>query len=240
MLIKTRGIVLRSIKYSETSLICDIYTEELGLRTYIISGVRKTKAKVSAGLLQIMTLLDVVVYNRKDRELNRIKEIKPTHLYRSIPFDAPKRAVGTFMTELLRKTIREAESNTDLFIFLYDNFLHLDESTHSVANIHLHFAIQLSHFLGFMPGGECCEATPYFDLREGIFTKNKPEPLYCMDEEYAAILYQFIQMPVTKVHEVALSNALRQTLLDKLILFYRYHIDNMPELNAHVVLREVL
>jgi len=96
------------------------------LRTYIISGVRKTKSRISAGLLQIMTLLDLVVYNRKDRELQRIKEIKPDCLYCSIPFETPKRAVGTFMTELIRKTIREAEPNPDLFIFLYNNFIYLD------------------------------------------------------------------------------------------------------------------
>ncbi len=240
MLIKTRGIVLRSIKYAETSLICDVYTEELGLRTYIISGVRKPKAKVSAGLLQMMTLLDLVVYHRKDKELNRTKEIKPNYLYRSIPFDAPKRAVGTFMTELLRKTIREAEANPDLFNFLYHSFLHLDDTPHSVANIHLYFMVQLSHFLGFMPGGTYSEHTPFFDLREGIFTSNKPEPLYCMDDSCAQMLHQFITTPITRIHELQLPNTLRQTLLDKLILFYRYHIDNMPELNAHLVLREVL
>jgi len=239
MLIKTKGIVLRSIKYAETSLICDIYTEELGLRTYLISGVRKQKATVNASLLQIMTLLDLVVYNRKDRDLNRTKEIKADYLYRSIPFEVGKRAVGTFMTELLRKTIREAEHQPELFTFLRNSFLFLDETPHNPANIHLYFMVQLSYFLGFVPDGEYSDETPYFDLREGFFTAEKPEPLYCVEAAAAAVLSQFIALPITQAHTVELTNELRQNLLDKLILFYRYHVNNMKELNAHLVLREI-
>ncbi len=239
MLVKTKGIVLRSIKYGETSLICDIYTEELGLRSYIISGVRKQKAKVGASLLQIMTLLDLVVYNRKDRELNRTKEIKPDLLYRSIPFDVRKRAVGTFMTELLRKTIREAEHQPELFSFIRNSFLFLDETPHNPANIHLYFMVHLSHYLGFMPGGAYSDDVPYFDLREGVFTPEQPDQVYCIKPEAAAILSQFITKSITQIHTIECTNELRQNLLDKLILFYRYHVENMQELNAHLVLREI-
>ena len=239
MLIKTKGIVLRSIKYAETSLICDIYTEELGLRTYIISGVRKQKAKVGASLLQIMTLLDLVVYNRKDRDLNRTKEIKPDLLYRSIPFDVRKRAIGTFMTELLRKTIREAEPHSELFNFLRNSFLFLDETPHNPANLHLHFMVELSYYLGFMPGGAYSDDMPYFDLRGGIFTPDEPDQIYCIHPEGAAILSQFMTKSIPETHTIECSNEIRQGLLDKLILFYRYHVENMQELNAHLVLREI-
>ncbi len=239
MLIKTKGIVLRSIKYGETSLICDIYTEKLGLRSYIISGVRKQKAKVGASLLQIMTLLDLVAYNRKDRELNRTKEIKPDLLYRSIPFDVRKRAVGTFMTELLRKTIREAEHQPELFNFIRNSFLFLDETPYNPANIHLYFMVHLSHYLGFMPGGAYSDDVPYFDLREGIFTPEQPDQIYSIKPEAAAILSEFMTKSITQIHTIECTNELRQNLLDKLILFYRYHVENMQELNAHLVLREI-
>ena len=120
MLIKTRGIIFRAVKYSETSIIADIYTEEKGLRSYIISGVRSKKAKVKASVLQVMTLVDMVAYHRDNKELNRIKEIKAAYVYRSIPFDIVKGAVGLFMIELARKTIKEAEENPGLFNFLFN------------------------------------------------------------------------------------------------------------------------
>ena len=93
MLIKTQGIIFHTKKYSESSLIVDIYTQEKGLRSYIISGVRSKKSKVSASLVQIMSLVDLVVYHRDDRDLTRIKEIKPAHVYQSLPFDVRKSAL---------------------------------------------------------------------------------------------------------------------------------------------------
>ncbi|MEM6967074.1 MAG: DNA repair protein RecO [Bacteroidota bacterium] len=123
MLIKTRGIIFRSIKYSETSIISDIFTEQKGLRTYIISGVRKKNARVSASLLQVMSLVDLVVYHRDDKDMTRIKEIKAAHIYQSLPFDIVKSSVGQFMLELTRKAIREPEENEPLFNFVFQSFL---------------------------------------------------------------------------------------------------------------------
>ena len=117
MLIKTRGIVFRAVKYSETSFILDIYTEEKGLRTYIVSGVRQKNARVKPSLLQLMTLVEMVVYHRDDKSMTRIKEIKAAHIYHSIPFDIRKGAIGMFMIEVARKTIRESEENRALFQF---------------------------------------------------------------------------------------------------------------------------
>ena len=73
MLIKTRGIIFKAIKYSETSLIMDIYTEEKGLQKYIISGVRNKRSKVKTGLLQPAMLVDMVAYYRENKPMNRIK-----------------------------------------------------------------------------------------------------------------------------------------------------------------------
>ena len=117
MLIKTRGIIFRAKKYSVTSLIVDIYTEEKGLRSYIISGVRKKRSAVSASLLQMMSLVDMVAYHRDDKDLTRIKEIKAAHVFQSLPFDVRKSAVGQFMIEIVRKTLRETEENPTLFEF---------------------------------------------------------------------------------------------------------------------------
>ena len=119
MQIKTRGIVLRSMKYSETSIIADIYTEERGMRSYIISGVRSKKAKIKASQLQIMSLVDMVAYDRQEKGLNRVRELRAAYVFQSLPFDVRKSAVGLFMAELARKTVREPEENKRLFNFLF-------------------------------------------------------------------------------------------------------------------------
>ena len=40
---KTKGIVLRTIKYGETSVVVTIFTELFGVQTYMVNGVRTTK-----------------------------------------------------------------------------------------------------------------------------------------------------------------------------------------------------
>ena len=107
-------------------MITDIYTEERGMRSYIISGVRSRKAKVKASLLQVMSLVDMVAYDRHEQGLNRVRQLQAAHVYRSVPFDVKKGAVGLFMAEMARKTIREPEENKRLFDFLYRAFRFLD------------------------------------------------------------------------------------------------------------------
>ena len=173
MLIKTKGIIFRSIKYSETSIITNIFTEKKGLRTYIISGVRKKNARVSASLLQVMSVVDLVVYHRDDKDMTRIKEIKAAHIYQSLPFEIIKSSVGQFMLELTRKAVREPEENLPMFEFVYEIFQYLDETQLSFSNLHLYFMLRLSGYLGFMPEDNFSKNYPFFNLQEGIFVEKK-------------------------------------------------------------------
>lgn len=240
VLIKTRGIVFRSIKYSESSVIVDIFTEERGMRSYLVPGVRRKKASISPSLLQVMSLVDMVAYNKNEKGLNRIREIKNAAVYQSIPFEVRKSSVGLFMAEVARKTIREPEENKRLFGFLFRTFQFLDRTDAPIANLHLHFLLELSFYLGFVPGGTWTEQTPYFDLQEGVFSSSKMTGHQYLDEENSQALYQLLRCDYANCHEVSLSRAVRQELLDQLLVFYRYHIDNFPEINAHNILKTVL
>lgn len=240
MLIKTRGIVLKTKKYSETSIIADIYTEEKGLRSYIISGVRSKRARVSAGLLQIMTLVDMVAYHRDGKDLTRLKEIKPHHVYQSIPFDVRKGAVGTFMVEIAQKTIHGEEVQQELFDFLLSNFVFLDETSHSVANLHLHFTANLTEHLGFLPSDVYTKETPIFDLKEGRFHPVNPLHPYWLQEALGEKFSHLLHLPKEQCHEIPMNRKERNSLLRGLIDFYRLHIESFPTIYSHEILEEVL
>ena len=240
MIIKTRGIVFKAIKYSESSMIVDIYTEEKGLRKYIISGVRSKRAKVSASLLQAMTLVDLVVYHRDDKPMTRIKEIRPAFIYQTIPFNIQRGAVGLFMIEVAQKAIREAEENSPLFQFLFDSFCYLDRTEQSVANLHLHFLLELSTFLGFMPGEFYSTEQPYFNLKDGVFVPYAPTHRHYLSPEDSAVLYQLLEVPQRECHRVSLNRALRHSLLRNLLIYYQLHIENFPTINSHTILQEVM
>jgi len=228
------------MKYSETSIISDIYTEEKGLRSYIISGVRSKRARVSAGLLQPMSLIDMIAYHREEKDINRIKEIKAAHLYHAVPFDIQRGAVGLFMIELTRKTIRETEEHRQLFQFLFESFCFLDLTEQSVANIHLQFMVELSGFLGFRPvRSRNPQEQPFFDLKEGVFSTEAPDHVYFMRAELGLLMDQFLAASIHSCSSIKMNRNLRKEFLEQLILFYRLQIDNFPQLNAHSILQEI-
>src|SRR5688500_13994232 len=99
MLQKTEGIVLRTIKYSETSVVTNIYTRHFGLLSFIVPGVRTSKAKRNkAGMLQPMNMLDLDIYFKETQNLLRLKDYRTNYLYQSLPFDMIKTSVGFFYT----------------------------------------------------------------------------------------------------------------------------------------------
>ncbi len=239
MLQKTRGIVFRTHKYGETSLIVELYTELKGVRKYVINGVRSPKARTKANMLQVMSLVDIVAYERDDRDLNRLKEVRPAAIYQSIPFDVRKGAVGLFMTEVARKAIREREANSRLFQFLFDRYQFLDLTTDPVANYHLVFLLELSVLLGFAPTSDWAEASPVFDLREGAFLAQPPDHPNYLTEELAANLFELMDYTYDNSHQLKLSREQRRLLLEHLILYYRLHMEGMGEVHSHLILQEV-
>ncbi|MEM9991344.1 MAG: DNA repair protein RecO [Bacteroidota bacterium] len=239
MLLKTRGIVLRTLKYSETSIIAEIYTEAKGLRKYIISGVRTAKPKFSASLLQLMSLVDIVAYERDNRELQRIKELKAAVVYSQLPFDVRRSAVGLFLIEIAQKTLKEASENAILFYFLLHTFIYLDRTPHPIANIPLHFLLHLSVYLGFAPNGISSEDTPYFNLREGTFLEFELLK-YDLSEVQSKAVSQLLDLSIENCHQCSMTRKARWDLLEQLILYYQLHLENFGGAQAHTILKEVL
>lgn len=239
MLIKTRGIVFRNQKYGETSVIVDVFTEEKGLQSYIIHGVRTAKAKASASLVQPMSLVEMVAYSRDDRNLHQIKEIRPAFVYSGIPFDLKKGAIGLFMVEVARKSIREVEENRPMFDFLYERFVFLDQSAASVSNFHLCFLCELAGRLGFQPDGAAGPETPLFDLQEGCFIGAPPGHPHFLGEEESALLSGLLACTPETASGVALTREARRAMLRHLLDYYRLHIEHFPTIHSYQVLEAV-
>src|SRR5256885_10343745 len=127
MIHRTRGVVFRTIKFSETSVISKIYTEKFGMQSYIVNGVRSEKSKTKAALLQVMSMLDMEVYHHEHRNLNRIKEMRPMYVYSSLLFEPLKSSLGLFMMEVLNKCIHEEEANEEMFTFIIQKLQLLDQ-----------------------------------------------------------------------------------------------------------------
>ena len=75
MIHKTKGIVLRTVKYGETSLVVTIYTELFGVQTYMVNAARTTKRTGNkAAMFQPAAILGLEVYHNDQKAMQRIKE----------------------------------------------------------------------------------------------------------------------------------------------------------------------
>ena len=239
MIQKTRGIVLHFIKYSETSVIATIYTEKFGRQSFLIKGVRGKKSNIKANILQPLYLLEMEVYNKPNRDLQSIKEVRNAFVFSSIPHDIRKSSISLFIAEILYKTIREQEANAGLFDFLYHNIQLLDLKTEGIPNFHLYFLLQLSKYLGFYPTNNYSLDKTYFDLQNGYFVASKPVHSYYVNPETSQNLSKILLFSDNQHAEVTLSYNQRITLLDKIVDYYYLHIEGLTNIKSLAILKEV-
>ena len=244
MIHKTKGIVLRSVKYGETSLIVTVFTELFGLQSYLVNGVRTVSKKGStkAALFQPAAILDLVAYHNEFKNLQRLKEFKWDYLYQHIYSDVRKNAVALFMIELLTKCLKQPEANADLFYFTEDSLHRLDEANDTVtANFPLFFALHLAVFFGFRISDEYSDTNHYLDLEEGTFVEEQPKhPHYLQDREAAAVSHILKTMQPAELEQVALNQELRRRVTHALEEYYTLHIPDFGTMRTLPVLRELM
>lgn len=225
MLYKTRGISLSHIKYRESSIIAKIYTEAFGMQSYIVNGVRSKKAGTKIALFQPLTMLDLVVYHNKKKEINRISEIKCSLNSQTIPFNIKKTSIALFLTELLNKTLHEEEENEPLFEFINQSIEILDGLKEKFENFHLHFMLLLSRYLGIKP------RSAQEMLREVGHSKTYDLKFIDKVDFFLHSNYEDHQQ---------LRNSERHEILMLIINYFRFHNDSVREFKSIQVLREVL
>ena len=239
MITKKKGIVLRKLNYSESSLIVDIFTEEYGLMSYIISGVRSPKSRMGSSLLQPMAIVELVAYHSESTTLHRIKEVQSAYIFQNIPGDVRKNAIILFLSELCSKVIRQTERHQELYAMIENTICALDQAETHFANSHILFMIRLADLLGFGPEEKQNSHVEYFDLLDGRFTINQPDHAYFIHGPELFNRYLVAARHDDAKHVTA-DRTTRNQILDTLLLYFQLHIDKMPEIHGHRVLREVL
>jgi DNA repair protein RecO (recombination protein O) len=241
---KTKGMVFRTVKYGETSLIVTVYTELFGVQSYMVNGVRTStkKGPGKANLFQSAAMLDLVVYHSELKHLQRIKEFKWGYLYKHLFFDVIKNSVALFMVELLQKCLKQPEPNADLFYFIEDAFIHLDEAEGPVlANFPLFFTLHLAGFFGFRIEDTWSDRNAILDLQEGIFVAEHPTHQHYLEGSYAYITSQLLRVrQPAELRELLLNQDTRRHLLQAYRTFYALHIPDFGEMRTLPVLQTII
>ncbi len=239
MLEKTQGIFLHQVKYSESSVIATIYTEEFGRQSYIVNGVHGKTTTAKAAILQPMYILELEAYYRPGRDINRLKSARIAVPYISIPYDIRKSSLVIFLADVLNKCLREEEANRELYPFIFHALTFLDLSEKGIANFHLWFLLKLTAFLGILPNRENLSVSNYFDLKKAGFVSSEPTHPQYMNKRTTEIFARLFDLSFSNLPELQMTGSDRQILLQKLIDFYQIHFEFIGELKSLRVLKEV-
>ena len=244
MVHKTKGIVLRTVKYGETSVIVTILTELFGLQSYLVNGVRTSKGKggLKAGMFQPAAMLDLVIYHQESKNLNRLKEYSWSFLYRNILSDVISNSVALFMIELLQKCLKQPEPNPELYYFMEDALTGLDQGERNIqANFPLFFALHLAGFFGLRIDDNYSEKRNYLDLKEGYFTGEKPTHPHYLDHPLSEVTAHLLKVKqLAELADLPLNKEKRRLLLEAYEDFYSMHIQGFTPLKTLPVLRTLL
>ncbi len=244
MLHKTKGIVLKTTKYGETSLVVSIYTELFGIQSFMVNGVRTftKKGHGKASLFQPAAMLELVIYHNELKNLQRLKEFKWGYLYKNILSDVRTNAVALFMVELLQKSIRQPETNAELYYFIEDAFLHLDEASDSVlANFALFFSLHLTSFFGFRINDNYSVTNNILDLKDGTFISEVPPHPHYLEGDLSYNTSQLLKvMQPEELVQVRLNQGVRRRLLQAYQDFYALQVSDFGHMKTLPVLQEIL
>lgn len=244
MLHKTKAIILRTVAYGDTSLVVTAYTELYGMQSYLVKGARSSAKKggSQAQFFQPSALLELVVYHNEQKQLQIIKEVKWAFLYQQVLSNVFRNAVALFMVEMLTKSIKQTETNFELFEFVENNLRILDEADLPVvANLPLHFSLHLAGQLGIKLEDNFSAATPFLDLQEGRFVEQIPKHNFYLDGNLAETTHAMLQMDnAVTIYRFKLNKQLRHQLLQAYEYFYQFHLHDFGYLRTVKVMEAVL
>lgn len=232
MLKKTRGIVINYTKYSETSIIAKVFTEKMGMKTYIVNGVRSNKNGSKIALYQPLTLLDMVVYfKQNNHSIQRISEARCHVPYHNIPFDFQKSTIALFIAEVLSKALREEEENALLFDFLLNALVWFDDTQEDYQAFHLQFLAKMPRFLGFDPQSADVLIAEVSHQHPVSFPSEK-------STEVKGVINQLLSSNFEQ--RISIGRSLRGYVIDLLLEYYHLHVGGFGTLKSLTVLREMM
>lgn len=235
MLVKTKAIVISSLKFQEKSLIVKCFTLSNGLKSYFVrDAFSNRKASQKIAYFQPFSILEIEAVHKNKGTLENFKEIKSAVPFQTIHTDIVKSTMVMFLSEMLHYSIQEEEKNEQLFLFLETALTWLDHHN-EISNFHLILLLEITKYLGFYPDISEIDL-PHFEMNDGIFTLfNKGNVL---SEHETNLFKKLIDLKFDNDQKI-FHVIERQILLKILVDYYSFHLEGFKKPKSLEILKEV-
>ncbi len=236
---KIRGIVLRTVKYSDSGLIIDMFTERHGRRSFATTVTRGKRGGGTA-LWRPLTMLEFEADLRPaGTKLPRPKDVRAYYNNVELTYHPVKSTLSLFLCEFLTHALKGESEERTLYSYLEHSFRWLDACQADYANFHLVFLMRLTRFVGIYPNLDSTSPLDWFDLSAGCFTKTQPLHPHFLPPTDAHHLHTLLRMNYETMRHFRMSRHDRSHILTVITDYYRLHIPAFPELKSLDILREI-
>lgn len=236
MQIKDKAIVLHCIKYADKKYIIKLFTEHHGIITCQARLSNSPSSKVKTSVVMPLHLIDVEILSKGNKDIQLLTEANSFYIYTNIHSDFRKLSIFHFLNEVLNKTLKEQIPQPELFDFIQNSLVYLNETEQSVSQFHHYFLMELLKHFGISPINNFGASENYFNCREGLFTPIElpfPMGLNAADSELMS------KALGTDLLKEKLNYEQRALLMEAILAYYKLHIPGFNELKSLSILKEI-
>lgn len=233
---------MRTVRYSDRNSILTAYTRQGGRLSFLVpAGTGRAAARLRA-LLMPMGRFECVADIRPGRDIHSIRDVKAVVLP---PVADPLRStIALFVADMLSTLLKEPMSDPLLFDFIDDSLRRLGENRKgmmlegtALLNFHICFLIRLTRFLGIEPDWPTYLPGAVLDFADGIFRPFPPSHRNFLppgESEAASLLGR---MNFRNLGHFRMTRFERNTILDRILLYYQTHFPSVGEPSSLSILR---
>ena len=211
----TQGIVLTTTRYKDNAYIVNIFTKDFGKVSYAVYNPQSKRAKIKLQHLQPMSLLEMEVTHRENRDIQQLTEAKLHPLSYQLYEHPGKISICFFLAEVIQKSIETTNIDYELFHFM-EHSIETLVLNKEIQSYPLAFLLDFSKYIGIYP----------YDEAENEVIRYLPTE----DKEL------FLQLLKDRQ---PLSLGERRKAMQLLIAYYKHYLPGMGEMKSLSVLTEI-
>lgn len=245
MITKTVAVVLKTVNYSESSIIATLFTRKHGTIAVIAKGARKPKNKFSAYLV-VGQVLEVVYYMKTTRSVQTLSDASYHIKLDNLRVEIEKMALTMRTMEYIRQVVHDNEVNSELFNFLLRMLKWLNEEK-SVSRIIFPY-IQLRVLdlvgIGLQPDETVFQKTSkigYINIETGSLSElSEGSQSIKLTEDQMLFLRLGLTSKSSAIFDSKMTENELKDLIEYLDRYIRYHIEGVKTRRSDAIFDQLL
>jgi len=247
LFINSRAVVLRTIPFSDSSLICRLFTEEKGKISIMAKGARRKK-NILSSILESGNIIRLQFFFKETRDIQILKEASFDYNLHSIRNDLDKLLTLYAIIEIMDKTTHPLNEAPILFRLINRTLKQLTMKENDSKSLYNFYLLHLTIQNGFKPNLDHCYKCNNILTKNSILLNGELICSSCDQEHYSKKInldsLLFIKkLMFTNIEKLNTLNINKVNFISTSLFleeFMRYHVEGMSSVRSISILHKVM